>query len=106
MADWLGFAQLIDFIGLAFCLAGSALFDASQYEFFGQNVVEDLELGGLEDDEAATPVFGTNDEEYHLFDRGDVRFFIFYFLFTEYFLLFSFRWSLYVFGLLCVFWLV
>ncbi|KAJ6802120.1 protein PAT1-like protein 1-like [Iris pallida] len=28
----------------------NTLFDASQYEFFGNNVVEEVELGGLEDD--------------------------------------------------------
>ncbi|XP_031256466.1 protein PAT1 homolog 1-like isoform X1 [Pistacia vera] len=48
---------------------GNALFDASQYEFFGQNVGEELELGGLEDDRNDAPVFGSVDDEYHLFDK-------------------------------------
>ncbi|KAL5739557.1 hypothetical protein ACOSP7_028447 [Xanthoceras sorbifolium] len=51
--------------------SGNAMFDASQYEFFGQNVVEEVELGGLEDDRAGAPVFGSVDDEYHLFDKGE-----------------------------------
>ncbi|XP_010532520.1 PREDICTED: uncharacterized protein LOC104808528 [Tarenaya hassleriana] len=50
----------------------AALFDASQYEFFGQNVVEEVELGGLEDEEAKAAVLGYADEDaYHLFDKGE-----------------------------------
>ncbi|KFK23118.1 hypothetical protein AALP_AAs49591U000400 [Arabis alpina] len=46
----------------------STLFDASQYEFFGQSL-EEVELGGLDDD-AATVLGGhVDDEEYHLFDN-------------------------------------
>jgi hypothetical protein len=30
--------------------AGDTRFDASQYAFFGNNVLEEVELGGLEDD--------------------------------------------------------
>ena len=58
------------------CVAGSAMFDASQYEFFGQNVGEEVELGGLEDEgDNNAPVFGSvTDDEYHLFDKGEVRF--------------------------------
>lgn len=70
------------FIGL-YCLiaiflyADNALFDASQYEFFGQNAVEEVDLGGLEDGEEDSPVFAsTEDDEYHLFDR-EVRFYSF-----------------------------
>ncbi|XP_044465530.1 protein PAT1 homolog 1-like [Mangifera indica] len=50
---------------------GNTLFDASQYEFFGQNVGEEVELGGLEDDRDGSPVFGSVDDEYHLFDKGE-----------------------------------
>lgn len=56
-------------------IAGNTLFDASQYEFFGQNVVGEVELGGLEDDEEDALVFASaNDDEYRLFDRGEVKF--------------------------------
>uniref|UniRef100_A0A1J3K5U2 Protein PAT1-like protein 1 n=1 Tax=Noccaea caerulescens TaxID=107243 RepID=A0A1J3K5U2_NOCCA len=48
----------------------STLFDASQYEFFGQSL-EEVELGGLDDDAAAAAaVLGhADDDEYHLFDK-------------------------------------
>lgn len=52
--------------------ADNALFDASQYEFFGQNLAEDVELGGLEDVEEDLPTFGAGDDEYHLFERTEV----------------------------------
>lgn len=46
------------------------VFDASQYAFFGQDVVEEVELGGLEDEEdSAVPSF---DEEEFLFDKEEV----------------------------------
>ncbi|GKV15276.1 hypothetical protein SLEP1_g26073 [Rubroshorea leprosula] len=52
--------------------SGSTLFDASQYEFFGKNSVEEVELGGLEDVGEVASVFGSsNDDEYRLFDRGE-----------------------------------
>ncbi|OWM91538.1 protein PAT1 homolog 1-like isoform X1 [Punica granatum] len=56
-----------------FCESSSdnALFDASQYEFFGQNVAEGVELGGLEDGEEDFPTFGAADDEYHLFEREE-----------------------------------
>ncbi|XVE72365.1 hypothetical protein DITRI_Ditri11bG0033600 [Diplodiscus trichospermus] len=50
----------------------NALFDASQYEFFGQNAMEEMELGGLEDEEDACVFASVEDDEYHLFDRGEV----------------------------------
>ncbi|XP_062151959.1 protein PAT1 homolog 2-like [Alnus glutinosa] len=49
---------------------GNKIFDASQYEFFGQNVLEEVELGGLEE-EGNGPAFGPADDEYHLFDRDE-----------------------------------
>lgn len=50
----------------------SKLFDASQYEFFGQNL-DEMSLGGIDDDEGIAPVLGhADDDEYHLFDKGEV----------------------------------
>ncbi|XP_027170038.1 protein PAT1 homolog 1 [Coffea eugenioides] len=58
----------------------NALFDASQYAFFGKDIVEEVDLGGLEeeyDDSASIPVlggFGARDDdlqEYHLFDKDE-----------------------------------
>ncbi|XP_010440363.1 PREDICTED: protein PAT1 homolog 1 [Camelina sativa] len=46
----------------------SALFDASQYEFFGQSL-EEVELGGLDED--ASVRGHVDDEEYHLFDKRE-----------------------------------
>ncbi|XP_010525174.1 PREDICTED: uncharacterized protein LOC104803017 [Tarenaya hassleriana] len=61
-----------DFNNFARASSDTALFDASQYEFFGQNVLEEVELGGLEDEVETTPVPGyADDDEYHLFDKGE-----------------------------------
>ncbi|XP_057954833.1 protein PAT1 homolog 1-like [Malania oleifera] len=49
----------------------NTLFDASQYAFFGHDAVEQVELGGLEDDGDDMPVFGPADDEYHLFERDE-----------------------------------
>lgn len=54
-------------------LVENALFDASQYSFFGQDAMEEVELGGMEDEENEVPVTGYGDDEYHLFDREEVR---------------------------------
>ncbi|KAG8070543.1 hypothetical protein GUJ93_ZPchr0006g43302 [Zizania palustris] len=44
---------------------GDTKFDASQYAFFGNNVVEEVELGGLEDDDGVDTAFVVSgDEEY------------------------------------------
>ncbi|TYK01889.1 protein PAT1-like protein 1 [Cucumis melo var. makuwa] len=45
-----------------------ALFDASQYAFFGKDVMEEVELGGLEDEEDDTLAAGIEEEEF-LFDK-------------------------------------
>lgn len=45
-----------------------ALFDASQYAFFGKDVMEEVELGGLEDEEDDTLPAGIDEEEF-LFDK-------------------------------------
>ncbi|CAH2079107.1 unnamed protein product, partial [Thlaspi arvense] len=46
----------------------NTLFDASQYEFFGQSL-EEVELGGLDDDAAL--LGHADEEEYHLFDKRE-----------------------------------
>lgn len=51
-----------------------SVFDASQYAFFGKDVVEEVELGGLEDEEQDLPVAGFDEEEF-LLDREEVPFF-------------------------------
>ncbi|KAK8480228.1 hypothetical protein V6N13_052376 [Hibiscus sabdariffa] len=51
----------------------NALFDASRYDFFGQNAMEEAVLGGLEDVGEEAPMFASiEDDEYHLFDKGEV----------------------------------
>ncbi|TYI95970.1 hypothetical protein E1A91_D01G035900v1 [Gossypium mustelinum] len=50
--------------------SGDAVFDASQYAFFGKDVLEEVELGGLDDDEDV-PAVGLEDEEEFLFDRDE-----------------------------------
>ncbi|KAG8387114.1 hypothetical protein BUALT_Bualt03G0219600 [Buddleja alternifolia] len=60
-------------------VSDSALFDASQYAFFGKGVANEVEVGGLEDEyEESIHVagggrFGGEDElnEYHLFDKDE-----------------------------------
>lgn len=47
-----------------FCFAGGTVFDASQYAFFGKNVVEEVELGGLEDGDDRLPGVDLNEEEF------------------------------------------
>ncbi|KAL9269728.1 PAT1 homolog 2-like protein [Drosera capensis] len=51
--------------------SGDALFDASQYSFFGHNVAEDVELGGLEDEEDCFTSNDLDGDEYHLFDKDE-----------------------------------
>ncbi|XP_052887331.1 protein PAT1 homolog isoform X2 [Gossypium arboreum] len=50
---------------------GDAVFDASQYAFFGKDVLEEVELGGLDDDEEDVPAVGLEDEEEFLYDRDE-----------------------------------
>ncbi|XP_058071674.1 protein PAT1 homolog 2-like isoform X2 [Magnolia sinica] len=45
-------------------------FDASQYAFFGKDVLEEVELGGLEDDDSLG-LIGFDDDEYPLSSLGD-----------------------------------
>uniref|UniRef100_A0A2P2M3C7 Protein PAT1 homolog 1-like n=1 Tax=Rhizophora mucronata TaxID=61149 RepID=A0A2P2M3C7_RHIMU len=50
--------------------SSGTVFDASQYEFFGQHSMEEMELVGLED-EVDNPVFRSADDEYRLFEKDD-----------------------------------
>ena len=52
---------------MIFNVAEDALFDASQYAFFGKDM-EEVELGGLEDEEDDTLAAGIDEEEF-LFDK-------------------------------------
>lgn len=65
-----------------FPFSAYAVFDASQYAFFGKDVVEEVELGGLEDEDL--PVAGFDEEEF-LLDREEVPFFFYDFLFMYFF---------------------
>ncbi|KAJ7960190.1 protein PAT1-like 1-like [Quillaja saponaria] len=60
-----------DFRNLTQNSSGNSLFDALQYEFFGQKVMEEVELGGLDDAEGEVPVLGPVDDEYRLFDKEE-----------------------------------
>lgn len=61
------------FAGSGSSISGkNALFDASQYAFFGQDTVDEVELGGLGDEQDSLPVLGYGDDEYHLFDKEEV----------------------------------
>ncbi|XP_057796687.1 protein PAT1 homolog 2-like isoform X1 [Salvia miltiorrhiza] len=57
--------------------SGSAMFDASQYAFFGKEAMDEVELGGLEDDEEVVRSIGggfCGEEElneYHLFQKDE-----------------------------------
>ncbi|CAL4949599.1 unnamed protein product [Urochloa decumbens] len=51
---------------------GDTRFDAAQYAFFGNNVLEEVELGGLEDDNDSDAAFiGLNDVERPLCSQGN-----------------------------------
>ncbi|XP_019193695.1 PREDICTED: uncharacterized protein LOC109187810 [Ipomoea nil] len=74
--------DLKDFTSSSSSVSDSALFDASQYAFFGRNVLEEVELGGLEDEEDSSSVpagaggvgggLGDDDiQEYHLFEKDE-----------------------------------
>ncbi|KAJ6724244.1 TOPOISOMERASE II-ASSOCIATED PROTEIN PAT1 [Salix viminalis] len=50
--------------------SADTVFDASQYAFFGKDLVEEVELGGLEDGEEDLPVVDLEEEEF-FFDRQE-----------------------------------
>ncbi|KAL8506875.1 hypothetical protein ACS0TY_017681 [Phlomoides rotata] len=67
-----------DFTGLtSSSLSGDAMFDASRYAFFGKGIMNEVELGGLEEIGEVLPAidagFGGDEElnEYHLFDKDE-----------------------------------
>ncbi|CAO2839576.1 unnamed protein product [Amaranthus hypochondriacus] len=65
-------AGSIGSIGSAsFSVEGNSLFDATQYEFFSQKAVEEVELGGLEDDKDDLSLAPVHTDEYQLFDRDE-----------------------------------
>lgn len=50
---------------------GNSVFDASQYAFFGSHVVEEVELGGLDDEEEdGFPLPGIGED--FAFDKEEV----------------------------------
>ncbi|TYI36198.1 hypothetical protein ES332_A03G125600v1 [Gossypium tomentosum] len=51
---------------------GGTVFDASQYAFFGNDVLEEVELGGLDDEDEDLPAAGLDEEEF-LFDQEEVN---------------------------------
>lgn len=59
------------FFFLFFIFAGNTVFDASQYAFFGNDVSEEVELGGLEDEEESLAAAGLDEEEF-LYDKDEV----------------------------------
>ncbi|KAJ8506667.1 hypothetical protein OPV22_007553 [Ensete ventricosum] len=52
-------------------VADNALFDASQYAFFGKEVMEEVELGCIEDNGRDNAGFIGIDDEYHFSTIGD-----------------------------------
>ncbi|KAI9116576.1 hypothetical protein K1719_012743 [Acacia pycnantha] len=52
---------------------GDAVFDASQYAFFGKDVLEEVELGGLEDEEFDLPPVEFDEEEEIFFGREEAE---------------------------------
>lgn len=71
------FGERRDFLYVFFRNAEGAVFDASQYAFFGKDVVEEVELGGLEDEELSLPAVGTDEEEF-LYNREEVMSLLFF----------------------------
>lgn len=53
------------------CFAEGAVFDASQYAFFTKDVVEEVELGGLEDDDHLPAV---ESNEFFFLNKEEVNF--------------------------------
>ena len=51
---------------------GDTKFDASQYDFFGNNPVEEVELGGLDDDDGDTAFVEHGNEVYPLYGRDNM----------------------------------
>ena len=71
-----------------FLWAEDTVFDASQYAFFGKDLVEEVELGGLEDGEEDLPVVDLEEEEF-FFDRQEVPFSHRFDIFSTFYLIYS-----------------
>ncbi|RRT78896.1 hypothetical protein GW17_00019973 [Ensete ventricosum] len=55
--------------------ADNALFDASRYAFFGKDIMDEVDLGGPEDEDGDTDGFvGLNDEKHMFSSIGDKEF--------------------------------
>ncbi|KAM3221599.1 hypothetical protein P3L10_020869 [Capsicum annuum] len=68
--------DIFNTLSACFSLIEGELFDASQYAFFGGEVGEAIELGGLDEDDNCIPALGGengDDElpEYHLFEKDE-----------------------------------
>lgn len=62
----------IESVFLTCVVYAGTVFDASQYAFFGKDVLEEVELGGLEDEEVDLPAAGFEEEEF-LYDKEEVK---------------------------------
>ena len=73
--DALGVSNTQDHNPLSHVSKDGALFDASQYAFFGKDVAEEVELGGLDDENDYIPSVEFNEEEFfhNAEEAGDVR---------------------------------
>jgi len=76
--------DLVLLLGFFLC-AEDTVFDASQYAFFGKDLVEEVELGGLEDDEEL-PAVDLEEEEF-FFDRQEVPFSLHFDIFSTFYLI-------------------
>ena len=54
--------------------AGDEFFDASQYAFFGRNVSEEVELGGLDEDDGGEQLEDGEEPLDTLVERDEVSF--------------------------------
>lgn len=61
------------FNSIFFWYTEGAVFDASQYAFFGKDVTEEVELGGLDDERVHVPAVDSNQDDFFL-NRQEVIF--------------------------------
>ena len=67
--------------------AEDTVFDASQYAFFGKDLVEEVELGGLEEDEEELPAVDLEEEEF-FFDKQEVPLSLRFDIFSTFYLIY------------------